>query len=89
MKIRRRAAVDDGGLVWIKRGLACIKAASSVYQGSCVHPAGMVGVGGGWVGGSKQVGRSKAGGWLWQHQPCRRYITTFTCFTCLLTTFNY
>jgi hypothetical protein len=56
--------VDDGGLVWIKRGLACIKAASSVYQGSCVHPAGMVGVGGGWVGGSKQVGRFKAGGSL-------------------------
>ena len=55
--------MDQGSEDWCaSRQLArCIKAVSSVHQGSCVHPAGMLGVGGGWVGGSRQVGRKKAG----------------------------
>ena len=72
---------DAGGLVWIKAARigahqgsqlgASSHLPSWVHQGSSVHPAGMVGVEGGWVG-----GWNEAGGSLQDH-ACRGRITTF------------
>ncbi len=89
MEIWRRAAVMTEG--WCgsrQRGLVGIKAASSVHQATyragcikaapCIQPAGKVLEVGGWI---------EAGGSL-QDLACRRRITTFSGFTCLLTTFG-